>query len=74
MRPEASIPPTTLIRRRGAKRWHILHLRTATGLTECGQNIKEPWSKIALNAEEITCNDCLVDAISAKLRERAQAE
>lgn len=36
--------------------------------TFCGQNIRWPEEGIAVNAAEITCTPCLVEAVSRKGR------
>jgi hypothetical protein len=59
------IPPTKVIRRAGAKKWHI---RAGTDLSAlCGvkwRSIFTAETGTVRTADKITCNDCLVAAIS----------
>lgn len=67
MDPMHAIPPTTLGRRRNAKKWHIVKpapVDAAVRPMACGQRIRKPVNKTAYNAEEVTCNDCLVAVVS----------
>ena len=73
MNPETAIAPTPIVRRRNARKWHLLRTvgRVKDGnetpdVTRCGQRIRIRNSAHgrAFNAEQITCNDCLVAAIS----------
>lgn len=66
MRPETSIGPTTIIRRAGKARWHLAEIvpMGAPSKTACGQTIRGPEAGVAYNAEQITCDDCLVSAVS----------
>lgn len=76
----ARIPRTRLVRRAGAKRWHLVRTtetgaaigaRLGLGLqTECGQTIRHPEQSTTVNAAAIDCYDCLSDAVSRRLRER----
>lgn len=65
MRPETAIAPTRLVRRPGAKRWHITATpRNLVGhKSKCGQSLRQFISKTAYNAEEVTCTECIVAAI-----------
>ena len=72
----ASIPPTRLVRRRHAKRWHLVDETKTKPLpdyTHCGQRIRLGHHKTAYSANEVDCYDCLSNAISRKLSERGGA-
>ena len=58
------IPRTTIIRRPGAKRWHIRDTQHNDGTTMCGQRLGNRTVSSTTRAETITCDDCLVAAIS----------
>ena len=71
MNPETSIPPTKLVRRASAQRWHLAGLKRedmAGGhvRTRCGQTFRIGGTKTAYNASQITCNDCLVAAVTER--------
>lgn len=67
MNPTTAIAPIAIVRRGGQKRWHIVssprHQLAIKG-TLCGQRLRTSWvQKPAYNAEQITCDDCLIEAI-----------
>ena len=71
MNPATAIAPRRMTRRMNAKRWHLVSedgFMTArtTERTMCGQTLGSRAIKVAYNANEITCNDCLVAAISRR--------
>lgn len=86
MNPRTAIAPTPLIRRLGAKdRWHIQAsggpIADAGGQrveVACGQRPVRVWrsyqTKIAYNASEVSCYDCVAAAVSKMLGERAERE
>ena len=67
MDPETAIAPTKLIRRPDpAKKWHLWEKRLPdkTHMTRCGQHFgSKAVTKIAYNAKQIDCTDCMVVAI-----------
>ena len=65
MEPRHAIAPTIIVRRHGAKKWHISRDQSGEHHgTMCGQSIRMPEESVAYNAEQVSCTDCLVSAIS----------
>lgn len=66
------IPPTRVVRRVNAKRTHITDTKAGRDLnrprevTMCGQSLRPRSVRVYVvrTAEQVTCNDCLVSAIS----------
>lgn len=68
--PATAISPVGKIRRRGAKKWHMVSGQAGDYFsTMCSQTIRSPEEGVAYNAAEITCTDCLVGAIRRKTQE-----
>jgi hypothetical protein len=69
------IPPTRLVRRINAKRWHLLAEETDDADTAvCGLKFRASRIYTTRNADLITCYDCLSTAVSRKLAERGGAK
>lgn len=67
MDPRFAIAPTIIIRRRGKKKWHIARNQAGEFFsTMCRQDLRMPEETIAYNAEQVSCSDCLVAAISER--------
>jgi hypothetical protein len=68
-KPRRLIPPTRVIRRANAKRWH---LRDGTELRSmCGQRWRSIYTAdtaIIRHADQIGCTDCIVESIGRRLR------
>ena len=69
------IPPTRVVRRISAKRWHLLaEEHDDRDVTVCGLNIRASRTNTVRNAELIDCYDCLSTAVSRELGARAERE
>lgn len=72
-----AIPPTALIRRPGAQRWHIQSGalygdRHEFGKTVCGMAFRVGAYTTAYNSRDIDCEACLIGAIRLRAEKAAR--
>lgn len=69
-KPRAIIPPTRLIRRAGARKWHIRDGDLMKAM--CGVRHRQVALTVTRNASDIGCESCVIEAIRQRASRPAQ--